>query len=554
MGLQPSTQQIDHNGEPLSDVLTDMQAGTALTSGAITTALGFSPVNPAAAVLSGTPEAPTASTGTSSTQIATTAFVQAAVASSTTGVASVNGRTGAVSLNSGDVTGALGFTPASTASPALTGTPTAPTAANGNSSTQLATTAFVQAAVVASTTGVSSVNGRTGAVTLGVDDVVNALEAGANAAPVSIDSTTPNNASHTIVLNRLANKPGGTNGHVRSALFVDTTVAAGVTNFEWGITSRVNNSASTGENVGVYGQGNKLSTGGTWGGCFEVCDTAVNPTTNSSGGTIGAEVDVWCNGADDFEQRIGIDVVAGNAARMRSDPPVAGPKGYAYDGVRIGAFGNINTEAAFHYGVKIMSAEQAGIVNIATGVRGIYHLGSYTVGIDLSQSNNSDSALRIKANDWICLDANSQYKLRYDSATGRLQFYGNGANRGYINLSAGADADLASGGGGGSYVDLTSNQTIGGTKNFSNALMLPSATVGLGATLGSYGNMSSWGGTNARSFTDSVTLNIDSLCTDGVIRTFMSATPTNVQVESALRPLYCIVSTLVKALQERKVI
>ena len=58
------------------------------------------------------------------------------------------------------------------ASPALTGTPTAPTPTTGDSSTKLATTAFVAAAVAAQTSGVSGVKGnsessyRTGNVNL----------------------------------------------------------------------------------------------------------------------------------------------------------------------------------------------------------------------------------------------------------------------------------------------------------------------------------------------------------------------------------------------------
>ena len=71
----------------------------------------------ASPALTGTPTAPTASQGTSTTQIATTSFV-------TTG------------LN----------LKANLASPALTGTPTAPTAVPGTNSTQLATTAFVASA------------------------------------------------------------------------------------------------------------------------------------------------------------------------------------------------------------------------------------------------------------------------------------------------------------------------------------------------------------------------------------------------------------------------
>jgi len=56
-------------------------------------------VRAASPTLSGTPAAPTASNGTNTTQIATTAFVQSAVAASTAGVASFNGLTGIVASN-----------------------------------------------------------------------------------------------------------------------------------------------------------------------------------------------------------------------------------------------------------------------------------------------------------------------------------------------------------------------------------------------------------------------------------------------------------------------
>jgi hypothetical protein len=67
-------------------------------------------------------------------------------------VSSFNTRTGAITLTSTDVTTALGFTPANAtsvsglaplASPAFTGTPTAPTPTAGDNSTKVATTAFV---------------------------------------------------------------------------------------------------------------------------------------------------------------------------------------------------------------------------------------------------------------------------------------------------------------------------------------------------------------------------------------------------------------------------
>lgn len=52
------------------------------------------------------------------------------------------------------------------ASAALTGTPTAPTAAGGTNTTQIATTAFVTTAVAAATAGVASLNGQTGTLVI----------------------------------------------------------------------------------------------------------------------------------------------------------------------------------------------------------------------------------------------------------------------------------------------------------------------------------------------------------------------------------------------------
>ncbi|WP_395279149.1 phage tail protein [Enterobacter bugandensis] len=77
--------------------------------------------------LTGTPKTPTAPAGTNTTQIASTAFVQAVVSL----------------LNN-----ALGLK-APLANPALTGTPTAPTAAQTANNTQIANTAFVKSAIAA---------------------------------------------------------------------------------------------------------------------------------------------------------------------------------------------------------------------------------------------------------------------------------------------------------------------------------------------------------------------------------------------------------------------
>ena len=73
-------------------------------------------------VLTGTPTAPTAAQGTNTTQIATTAFVNAEIAADTANLAPIS-------------------------SPTFTGVPAAPTAAVNTNTTQLATTAFVNAEI-----------------------------------------------------------------------------------------------------------------------------------------------------------------------------------------------------------------------------------------------------------------------------------------------------------------------------------------------------------------------------------------------------------------------
>jgi hypothetical protein len=134
-----------------------------LTTADITGAGGATSAN---AVLTGSPTAPTQPPGDADTSIATTAFVAQAIAAAPV-VASFNGRTGAVSLTAGDITGAGGIT---NPNAALTGVPTTPTAAQGTQSSQIASTQFVGNAIASGT--VTSWNGRLGGVTMTLSDVL----------------------------------------------------------------------------------------------------------------------------------------------------------------------------------------------------------------------------------------------------------------------------------------------------------------------------------------------------------------------------------------------
>ena len=119
----------------------------------------------ASPALTGVPTAPTAAQGTNNTQIATTAYVRAAISalvgSSPEALDTLNELAAALGNDPNfatTMTNALALK-APLSSPALTGTPTAPTAAQSVNNTQIATTAFVKSAIAgmdADLTGVKS--------------------------------------------------------------------------------------------------------------------------------------------------------------------------------------------------------------------------------------------------------------------------------------------------------------------------------------------------------------------------------------------------------------
>lgn len=143
----------NNTGSPATPIALTVAQVKTLLAYAVADVTGAAPL--ASPTFTGTPAAPTAAAATNTTQIATTAFVQAAVA------ALINSAPGALDTLDelaaalGDdanfaatITGLLALK-APLASPTFTGTAAAPTPSAADNSTKIATTAYVEAAVAA---------------------------------------------------------------------------------------------------------------------------------------------------------------------------------------------------------------------------------------------------------------------------------------------------------------------------------------------------------------------------------------------------------------------
>jgi hypothetical protein len=128
--LQPILGQLWYNSA--TDVISTYGSGNAWIPLATQEYVQLQKVSPA---FTGIPTAPTAATGTATTQLATTAFV--------TNSPQFAGTPRAPTAAAGTNTTQIATTAFVTASPAFLGVPTAPTATAGTSTAQLATTAFV---------------------------------------------------------------------------------------------------------------------------------------------------------------------------------------------------------------------------------------------------------------------------------------------------------------------------------------------------------------------------------------------------------------------------
>jgi hypothetical protein len=258
---------------------------------------------------------------------------------------------------------------------------------------------------------------------------------------VAKTATSPNEFAE-VQLNKTFNYTGGTPGFVSSNLQLTTAVSQNVTNYVWGITSVLNNSADAGENVAIYGQGNRdAGTGPIWGGVFEAKDK-----TNTSGvgksGTVGIEVDIFANDVVAGSlNRVGIDVVGG-----KGDPTGATCQvGY---GVRVGPQGGSVSNATFLIGYSVTGTTTADFSSssAATGAafdvkgsptNGLRVSGTCTVGLNTSLGTITSNAIRLASTQNIAMEATGVIKTSWGVTANIWGFYSGATERFGINTTTG---------------------------------------------------------------------------------------------------------------------
>jgi hypothetical protein len=219
--------------------------------------------------------------------------------------------------------------------------------------------------------------------------------------------------SAVLDIQRVGTHTGGINGVVTNALKIYSSALAGSTNYEWTALTIMDNycvGADNTENVAVYGQAIKRSTGPTWASVFEIRD--VNTSAVALGASLGIEISAVGSGntLDTNYQRNGVNVA------VLSDSLTGIAEWSRAFWTSTSAQARIrecysNTGA---FSKAILRNSGVGTATATDTPRFIEDVGQASIGIDLSAATYStNAAVKIKSGDYIHLDAASVTGIRY---------------------------------------------------------------------------------------------------------------------------------------------
>lgn len=197
---------------------------------------------------------------------------------------------------------------------------------------------------------------------------------------------------------------GGSPGTVVNALNISATIGASVTNFEWAFLSQLDNSATAGENVAIYGQAKKRAQGSTWAGCLEIQD--IYTADPAVGSCIGLELACSANGGDTGFQRNGVHVAMGKL--LPGGTTCEWGNGFRATAGADSRFANafIN-EGPFRLAAFSNTGDSSALVNSAT----FKDTGKAARGLDLSGATYTGSAIQLATTQILAFEATAAVKL-----------------------------------------------------------------------------------------------------------------------------------------------
>lgn len=253
---------------------------------------------------------------------------------------------------------------------------------------------------------------------------------------------------------------GGTPGSVAAAFRADSFVGANATNYEWTIVGVNTNSATGGQNVAIYGQGNQQTstTGPTWAGVMEVIDHSgqVNPTN----AIVGLEVDCRANGADSNSNRVPLHIVA-------SRPTGGGADATIDIAVLID---NNNDGVHTSYGQGIFFGNKTGGTC------------NFTTGINMTGGAYSSAAIWLPAGAPILFDTPGVNQLYFDGSRMRYDTVVSSVRTLQFSVAAGGFAALGPVINNGSAALLTTTTNMSGANE--QSLLLNDTFNGTGTNAG----------------------------------------------------------------------
>jgi hypothetical protein len=197
---------------------------------------------------------------------------------------------------------------------------------------------------------------------------------------------------------------GGSPGTVVNALNISATIGASVTNFEWAFLSQLDNSATAGENVAIYGQAKKRAQGSTWAGCLEIQD--IYTADPAVGSCIGLELACSANGGDTGFQRNGVHVAMGKL--LPGGTTCEWGNGFRATAGTDSRFANaFVNEGPFRLAAFSNTGDSSALVNSAT----FKDTGKAGRGLDLSGATYTGSAIQLATTQILAFEATAAVKL-----------------------------------------------------------------------------------------------------------------------------------------------